>query len=56
VQDNAFAQRFANEAWALATLSHPNIVTVHDFGEASGLYYLLMEFIDGVNLRQAAAY
>ena len=40
-------------AQALATLSHPNIVTVHDFGQASGFYFLLMEFVDGVNLRQA---
>lgn len=47
-----FAERFAREAKALARLSHPNIVTVYDFGEANGLYYLMMEFVDGVNLRQ----
>src|SRR6185436_809880 len=34
-------------------LSHPNIVTVHDFGQAGGYFFLLMEFVDGVNLRQA---
>jgi serine/threonine protein kinase len=50
--DSDFARRFAKEAQALAALSHPNIVAVHDFGEAGGLYYLLMEFVDGVNLRQ----
>ena len=38
---------------ALAKLSHPNIVTVHDFGQAGDLYYFVMEFVDGVNLRQA---
>ena len=50
--DPKFAERFLREAQALARLSHPNIVTVHDFGEADGLYYLLMEFVDGVTLRQ----
>ena len=53
VQEPLFAERFTREAQALATLSHPNIVTVHDFGQASGFYFLLMEFVDGVNLRQA---
>lgn len=52
VADPKFAERFAHEAQALAALSHPNIVTIHDFGQAGGVYYLLMEFVDGVNLRQ----
>jgi tRNA A-37 threonylcarbamoyl transferase component Bud32 len=52
-RDAAFATRFAREARALASLSHPNIVTIHDFGRAGGLYFLLMEYVDGVNLRQA---
>jgi len=52
VQDPAFAERFAREAQALAALSHPNIVTIYDFGQAGGFYYLLMEFVDGANLRQ----
>jgi serine/threonine protein kinase len=47
-----FAERFNREARALARLSHPNIVTVHDFGKAGALHYLLMEFVDGGNLRQ----
>jgi tRNA A-37 threonylcarbamoyl transferase component Bud32 len=51
-KDPAFAGRFEKEAQALARLSHPNIVTVHDFGQAGGMYYLLMEFVDGVTLRQ----
>lgn len=49
--DAAFAERFAREARALAKLSHPRIVGVHDFGESGGLFYLLMEFVDGVSLR-----
>lgn len=51
--DVAFAERFVREARALAKLSHPGIVTVHDFGQVGGLYYLIMEFVEGVNLRQA---
>src|ERR1022692_3133215 len=51
VQDAKFAERFAREAQALAALNHPNIVTIHDFGQAGGFYYLLMEFVDGMNLR-----
>jgi len=50
--DPSFAERFAREAKALAALSHPNIVGVHDFGEAGGFCYLVMEFVDGVNLRE----
>ena len=50
--DPMFARRFASEARSLAALSHPHIVGVHDFGEAGGYFYLLMEFVDGVNLRQ----
>ena len=49
--DPAFAERFQREARALAHLNHPSIVAVHDFGATGGLFYLLMEFVDGVNLR-----
>jgi capsular polysaccharide biosynthesis protein len=48
----AFAERFAREAKALARLNHPGIVAIHDFGRADGLYYFLMEFVDGVTLRR----
>jgi predicted Ser/Thr protein kinase len=48
----AFAERFNREARALARLSHPHIVAVHDFGETGGLYYFIMEYVDGANLRQ----
>jgi serine/threonine protein kinase len=53
VADAKFAQRFTHEAQALAALNHPSIVTIYDFGQAGGFYFLLMEFVDGVNLRQA---
>lgn len=51
-KDPGFAERFSREARALARLNHPNIVGVHDSGQAGGLYYLVMEFVDGANLRE----
>ena len=51
VGEDEFAERFAREATVLAKLSHPNVVTIYDFGEAEGLFYIVMEFVDGVNLR-----
>jgi len=50
--DPAFAERFSREAQALARLSHPNIVVIYDFGQMDGLYYLLMEYVDGMSLRE----
>ena len=50
--DPNFSERFVREAKALAHLSHSNIVTVHDFGQAGGLYFFVMEYVDGLNLRQ----
>lgn len=50
---SGFLDRFTREGQLLAKLSHPNIVAVHDFGESGGYCFLLMEFVDGVNLRQA---
>ncbi len=49
--DRAFADRFLREARALARLSHPNIVAVHDYGETGGICWLMLEYVDGVNLR-----
>ena len=46
-----FAERFQREARAMASLSHPNIVHVYDFGREGEVYFLAMEFIDGVSLR-----
>jgi len=48
----AFSIRFTREAKALAKLNHPGIVTIHESGHEGGFYYFLMEFVDGVNLRQ----
>ena len=55
VGEEKFAERFVREAQTLAQLNHPNIVTVFDYGETEGLYYIVMEFIDGVNLRDLLA-
>jgi serine/threonine protein kinase len=51
-QDPAFAERFTREARALARLNHSNIVIVYDFGQVDGLFYFVMEYVDGGNLRQ----
>jgi hypothetical protein len=51
-QAPGFAERFTREARSLAKLNHPHIVTVYDFGRAGPFYYFLMEFVDGVNVRQ----
>jgi len=49
--DEDFQARFRQEAKAAANLSHPNIVTVHDFGFDQGFLYLIMEHVPGVNLK-----
>lgn len=51
--DPAFAERFDREARTLSRLQHPNIVGIHRFGQSGGFCYLLMEHVDGANLRQA---
>jgi len=51
-QHPSFAERFNREAKALAKLNHPGIVDVYDFGQTGHYYYFVMEFVDGMNLRQ----
>ena len=52
-QNSAFCDQFRREATAAANLSHPNIVTVHDFGEDAGRIFIVMELIDGEDLKNA---
>lgn len=51
-KDESFVSRFQKEAAALATLSHPNVVTIVEKGHCEGTYYLVMEFVDGPSLRE----
>lgn len=49
--DPMFVARFRREALAMARLSHPNIVAIHDYGELDGRPFLAMEYISGTSLR-----
>jgi serine/threonine protein kinase len=49
--DEGFSARFRREARAIASLRHPHIVQIHDFGQESGIYYMVMEYIPGENLK-----
>jgi len=53
--DPAFVERFTREARALARLQHPQIVTLYDFGRTGSWLYLVMEYVEGANLRQLMA-
>src|SRR5680860_1400774 len=50
--DPSFVQRFRREAQAAANLSHPNIVSVYDWGEQDGTYFIVMEYVEGRSLAQ----
>ena len=50
--DPAFLARFRNEARSVANLAHPNIVTVHDVGNDGPTHYIVMEFIEGTDLKK----
>ena len=50
--DDKFVRRFQREALSASSLSHPNIVEVYDVGEDNGLYYIVMEYIEGKHLKQ----
>lgn len=49
--DEDFISRFRREAQAVAKLSHPNIVNIHDVGQEDGIHYLVMEYVQGDNLK-----
>ena len=48
--DSVHVDRFQREARSIARIAHPNILTVHDVGEARGLHYIVMEYIEGQTL------
>lgn len=50
--DEKFVRRFQREALSASSLSHPNIVEIYDVGEDDGDYYIVMEYVDGKNLKQ----
>ena len=50
--DDKFVRRFQREALSASSLAHPNIVEMYDVGEDNGLYYIIMEYIDGKTLKQ----
>ena len=51
VSDKEILERFKREAQSAGTLQHPNIVTIYDLGEADGLPYIAMEFVEGESLQ-----
>jgi serine/threonine-protein kinase len=51
-ENSDFIARFKREAKAAANLTHPNIVAVHDWGEEEGIYFIVMEYVKGKNLKE----
>lgn len=49
--DEVFIQKFLSEAQAAAGLMHPNVVNVYDVGQDRGLYYMVMELVEGISLK-----
>ncbi len=50
--DPKFVERFRREAQSAASLNHPNIVAIYDWGEEDGTYYIVMEYVEGQSLAQ----
>ena len=55
-QEVSRLRRFEQEARAASALNHPNIITIHDIGEAEGLHFIAAEFINGETVRQRIAH
>lgn len=53
--DAEYRERFEREAQAIAKLEHPNIVRLYRYGEVSGLFYIAMQYIEGIDLRRRMA-
>lgn len=51
VDDEIFISKFKNEALAAASLAHPNIVNIYDVGQDENIHYIIMEYVDGCNLK-----
>ena len=51
-EDKTFVSKFRAEAQAAAGLTHPNIVNVYDVGDENGIYYIVMELVEGITLKK----
>ncbi len=54
-QDSSFVTKFRAEAQSAAVLEHPNIVNIYDVGSEDGLYYIVMEYVEGITLKKYIA-
>lgn len=52
MQNDDFVRRFKNESKAIAVMSHPNIVKVYDVSFGERLQYIVMEYVDGITLKE----
>ncbi|MBY8912239.1 Stk1 family PASTA domain-containing Ser/Thr kinase [Bacillus sp. YC2] len=52
VNDNDFIRRFRREAQSASSLDHPNIVSIYDIGEEGDIYYIVMEYVEGMTLKE----
>lgn len=50
-EDSSFVTKFRAEAQSAAGLEHPNIVNIYDVGSENGLYYIVMEYVEGITLK-----
>ena len=56
IDNDEFIKRFKIEAQAAASLSHPNVVSIYDVGSQDDFYYIVMEYVDGVTLKEYIVY